>query len=176
MGNLIGGSVIALIVALVAYFALRGDDEVVATPTPVPTVEATATMTPEPTEEPTEEPTATETPEPSATAEPSPTLEAGKSAEPAPIQSVSVEFIDGQNVIVIKAGLPSGCHEPLAQDVSRDGDVFTVTVTNSAPGPDELCTDIFRTYEIQVTIGESLEPGQEYTVLVNGQETTFTAQ
>ena len=177
MGYIFGGSLIALVVALGAYFAFRGDEEVVPTPTPPPTIEASTTPEEEATKEPTNEPAEVETPDDGASAEPSPSpTPDARPSEHAPIESVVVEFIDGQHVIVISAGLPSGCHDPLAQVVTREADVFMVTITNSPPEPGEVCSAEFRTYEVQITIGEALQAGLEYAVRVNDHETTFTAQ
>jgi hypothetical protein len=167
--TLLGGSAIGLVVALGAYFGLRGDEEIVATPTPEPTAVVTPSETPPP--------EASVTTEPSATPEPSPTLAEGRAPEPAPIESVDVGLQDGQHVVVIVAGLPNGCTEPHSQEVTREGNVYTVTILNSVPEDDDaICTEIFRTYEVRVSIGDVLEPGETYTVVVNDQETTFTAQ
>ena len=173
MGTAVGGTLVALVVALGAYFALRGDEEVIATPTPEPS--ATATATPVDTETP--QPSATAEAEPSATPEPSPTVEEGRVPEAAPIESIDVQFEDGQPVVIVVAGLPNGCAEPQSQEVMREGNVYTVTILNSVPADDDVaCTDIFRTYEIRVSIGDVLESGETYTVVANDQETTFTAE
>ena len=174
MGTAVGAMVVALVVAVGAYFALRGDEEVLPAPTPTPTAVPTETATPAPEDTATPEPSATL--EPSATAEPSPILVEGSEPEPAPIESIDVEFEDGQPVLIIVAGLPNSCVEPLSQDVMLEGDVYTVTILNSSPGEDQVCAAVFRTYEIRVSIGDVLESGHTYTVMVNDQETSFTAE
>lgn len=179
MGNLISGSVIALVVALGAYFAFRGDEEVIATPTPEPTVAATQTPAPADTPEATEAPTEAPTEVPTETPEPSPTVEAGRVIEPAPIESVEVvvqRSLPPQYVVMIVATLPTGCDEPHTQDVTREGDTFTITILNSTPEGDAICTLILRTYEVNVNLGASFDAGTTYTVVVNGEETTFTAR
>jgi hypothetical protein len=177
MGTAVGGTLVALVVALVAYFALRGDEEVIATPTPEPSATATATATATPADTETPQPSATAEAEPSATPEPSPTVEEGRVPEAAPIESIDVQYEDGKPVVIIVAGLPNGCAEPQSQEVTLEGTVYTVTILNSVPADDDVvCTDIFRTYEIRVAIGDVLESGETYTVMVNDQETTFTAE
>lgn len=170
--TLMTGSVLALVAGLGAYFGFRGDEEIIPTPTPTATLEATATPEPSGTPEPTLEPT--ETPQP--TTEPSPTLEAGKATDTAPIESVDVTFQDGKPLVTIVAGLPSGCAEPYSQEVMRDGDTFVITILNSVPAdPNTICTAIFGTYEIQVTIGDALTSGQIYLLMVNDDLSRFSA-
>jgi hypothetical protein len=163
------------VVAIGASFAFRGDAELLPAPTPEPTAESTATRTIPPTA--TASPMAT--PQPSATPLPSPTLAAGRRSRPAPIESVKVEVQESlprQYIVVIVAGLPNGCAERYAQDVKREGDVFIITILNSEPIANVPCTLIFRTYEVRVTIADSLQSGRTYTVRVNDQQTTFTAR
>ena len=175
MGTAIGVLVVGLVVALAAYFVMRGDEEVLATPTPVPTVAPTST----PTVQATAPPTGTPAPRASATLQPSPTLPAGRRAVPAPIQSVKVEpgtTSPRTYTVTIVATLPNGCALRYTQDVKREGDVFIVTVLNSEPTGNVPCTAVSSTYEVRVTIGESLQAGRTYTVRVNDKETTFRAQ
>jgi hypothetical protein len=175
MGTAIGVLVVGLVVALAAYFVMRGDEEVLATPTPVPTVAPTST----PTVQATAPPTGTPTPRPSATPQPSPTLAAGRRAVPAPIQSVKVEpgtTSPRTYTVAIVASLPNGCATRYTQDIKREGDVFIVIILNSEPTGNVPCTAVVSTYEVRVTIGESLVAGRTYTVRVNDKETTFRAQ
>jgi hypothetical protein len=169
--------VVGLVVALGAYFAFRGDEQIVPEPTPVPTIAVivTATMPPaSPTTPATAAPTPTRTPTPV----PTPTLPAGRRSVPAPIQSVRVEVLDSPRryLVVAVASLPNGCAMQYAQDVKREGDVFTVTVLNSVPVANTPCTLIARTYEARVTITDSLQAGRTYTVKVNDKQATFAAR
>lgn len=175
MGTAIGVLVVGLVVALAAYFVMRGDEEVLATPTPEPTLAATNT----PALAATVAPAATLAPRPSATPPPSPTLAAGRRAVPAPIQSVKVEAGSGtprQYTVTIAASLPNGCIMKYTQDVKREGDTFVITVLNSEPTAPVRCTSLVTPYEVKVTIGEALVAGRTYTVRVNDKETTFKAQ
>ena len=175
MGTAIGVLVVGLVVALAAYFVMRGDEEVLATPTPVPTVAPTST----PAVQATAPATGTPTPRPSATLQPSPTLPAGRRAVPAPIQSVTVEAVSGtprQYTVTIAASLPNGCVMKYTQDVKREGDTFVITVLNSEPTAPVRCTSVVTPYEVKVTIGEALVAGRTYTVKANDKTTTFRAQ
>ena len=172
--TLVLSSAVGLVVAVGAYFGFRGDEEVVITPTPEPSLTATATPSPDATATPAE--TETATPEPSATPEPTPTLEAGQKPADAPIESVDVTYQDGKPLVTIVAGLPDGCAKPYSQDVVRDGDSFVITILNSVPDKNAICTAIYRTYQIQVSIGDSLDAGQTYVVTANDQKTRFTAR
>lgn len=76
------------------------------------------------------------------------------------------------------AGVPDGCtrfHQAWAE---RQGDRILVTVTNVRPtDPDLVCTMIYGMQPFQIPLGSGLEPGQQYRVIVNGQERlTFTAE
>jgi hypothetical protein len=172
MGTAVGVLVVGVVLAFGAYFAFRGDEEVLPTPTPEPTTPATATATTPPTAT----QTATATPQPSATPAPTPTLPAGRRAEPAPIESLRVEPQAPPYVVVVTAGLPNGCAQPYTHEVSRQGDVFTVRLLNSVPTANVPCTLIYRTYEARVTISATLVAGRAYTVRVNDKQTTFTAR
>ena len=180
MGTVVGVLVVGLIVASVGYFALRGDTEVVATPTPeaTATLVLTATVAPSGTTAPAK-PTATVAASPSPTPVPSPTLPAGRRSEAAPIQSVKVEAGKSkplQYTVIIVASLPNGCAMKYTQDVKREKDVYTVTVLNSAPTGEVRCTSVTSTYEVRVVISDTLEAGKTYTVKVNDKSTTFKAQ
>jgi hypothetical protein len=175
MGTAIGVLAAGLVVALAAYFVMRGDEEVIATPTPVPTVALSSTATVPATAP----PTGTPPPRPSATPPPSPTLATGRRAVPAPIQSVKVEAGSGtprQYTVTIAASLPNGCIMKYTQDVKREGDTFIITVLNSEPTAPVRCTSVVTPYEVKVTIGEALVAGRTYTVKANDKTTTFRAQ
>jgi hypothetical protein len=106
-------------------------------------------------------------------------LPAGRHAEPAPIDGLDIRVAESfppQYFLYVQAGLPSGCAEQYKHEVSRDGDVITVTVLNSFPDGTPVCTMIYGIYELNIPLGSDFESGETYTVLVNDEETTFTAQ
>lgn len=177
MGTVLGTLVVGLVLAFGAYFIFRGDEELLPDPTPVPTVQVVVTAT-MPAASPTGQPTASPTPTRTPTPVPSPTLPAGRRSVPAPIESVRVEVQDSPRryLVVAVGSLPNGCAMQYTQDVKREGDVFTVTVLNSMPAANTLCTQIARTYEVRVTITDSLQPGRSYTIRVNDKQATFTAR
>jgi hypothetical protein len=125
-------------------------------------------------------PTEPETPVTPADPGADPQLPDGRVAEPAPIDGLDVRVAESfppQYFLNVQAGLPSGCAEQYKHEVARDGNVITVTVLNSLPeGTDNVCTAIYGIYELNIALGSDFESGQTYTVLVNDQETTFTAQ
>lgn len=57
--------------------------------------------------------------------------------------------------------------------MSRNGDTFTVTVLNSMPTGDPVCTMICGTYEPRIDLGRDFRPGTTYTVHVSDRTTTF---
>ena len=109
-----------------------------------------------------------------------PQLPPDRVAEAAPIDALDVRIAESfppQYFLHVQAGLPSGCAQQFRHDVERDDDFITVTVLNSFPaGTDNVCTAIYGIYELNIALGSDFEPGVTYTVAVNGQETTFTAQ
>lgn len=103
----------------------------------------------------------------------------GRQTVPAPIDELDVrvaESMPPRYFLHLVAGLPSGCAEPARHDVSRQGDSITVTVLNSMPSGDVMCTMIYGTYELNIDLGTDLSSGRTYTVRVNDRTTTFTAQ
>lgn len=95
---------------------------------------------------------------------------------PAPIDRVEVlirESAPPQVTLKIAAGLPSGCAQRESHSVSRNGDLFTVTVLNSMPRGDQACTMIYGTYELTIALSGEFRPGVTYTVQVNDKTTTF---
>jgi hypothetical protein len=137
-----------------------------------------------PPEEPTvspDQPVST-TPGGSVTTGPSklPELSADRRAVEAPIDGLDVAVLESfppQYMLTAHAGLPNGCAQRYGSEVARDGDVITVTVLNSMPAIQNMaCTMIYGMYEVNLNLGGDFEPGVTYTVKVNDQETTFTAQ
>ena len=107
-------------------------------------------------------------------AEPGPA--AGRLTVPAPIEQVEVvirESAPPQVTLKVTAGLPNGCAQRDSQAVSRSGETFTVTVLNSMPRGDPVCTMIYGTYELSIDLGREFRPGATYTVRVNDKTTTF---
>jgi hypothetical protein len=95
---------------------------------------------------------------------------------PAPIDQVDVlirESNPPQVTLKVMAGLPSGCAQRESHSVSRTGDIFTVSVLNSMPSGNPVCTMIYGTYELDLDLGRDFSPGTTYTVHVNDKTTTF---
>jgi len=109
-----------------------------------------------------------------------PPLPPDRRAVPAPIDGLEILILESfpvQYLLNVQAGLPSGCAEQYKHEVERAGDVITVTVLNSLPtATDIACTAIYGMYELNIDLGSDFESGETYTVLVNDEETTFTAQ
>lgn len=100
----------------------------------------------------------------------------GRVTVPAPIDRVDVlvrESSPPQVTVKVLAGLPSGCAQRGSHSVGRTGDTFIVTVLNSMPKGDPVCTMIYGTYELNVDLGRQFAPGTTYTVQVNDKTTTF---
>lgn len=100
----------------------------------------------------------------------------GRQTVPAPIDQVQVvirESSPPQVTLDVKAGLPSGCAQRESFSVSRTGDTFTVSVLNSMPTGNVICTMIYGTYELNIDLGRDLRPGATYIVHVNDKTTTF---
>lgn len=100
----------------------------------------------------------------------------GRVSVPAPVDQVEIvirESAPPQVAVKITAGLPSGCAQRDSHAVSRSGDTFTVTVLNSMPRGDPVCTMIYGTYELSIDLAGELRPGAIYTVQVNDTVRTF---
>ena len=94
-------------------------------------------------------------------------------AVPAPIDRVEV-FVQGTSASArISAGLPSGCARVDSHSLKRSGDTFTVTVLNSMPNGDPICTMIYGMYDLSIDLGSDLRPGITYTLVVNDKTTAF---
>jgi hypothetical protein len=113
-----------------------------------------------------------------AAASRAPAAPSGRQQIAAPIDQVDVlirESNPPQVTVKIAAGLPSGCAQRDSYSVSRTGDTITVSVLNTMPKDDLLCTAIYGTYELNVDLGSSFTVGTTYTVRVNDKTTTFKA-
>jgi hypothetical protein len=107
---------------------------------------------------------------------PGPSPDAARQTVPAPIDDLQVlirESNPPQITLKVKAGLPSGCAKYDSYSMVRAGDAFTVTVLNSMPLGNPICTMIYGTYELTIDLGEGFVPGTTYTVRVNDKTTTF---
>jgi len=94
----------------------------------------------------------------------------------APIDRMDIVILDSsppQVTLNVMAGLPSGCAQRESHSVTRTGDTFTVSVLNSMPTGNPVCTMIYGTYELNIDLGRDVRPGVTYTVRVNDQTTTF---
>ena len=98
--------------------------------------------------------------------------------EPAPIESVRVVVKDSlEYSLLIVSGLPDGCAKFDGYELNRDGSRIEVTVTNLSPTGAFACLAVYETHEGELPLGSDFTPGEEYTVVVNGQVTeTFKAQ
>lgn len=94
----------------------------------------------------------------------------------APIDGIDVlirESNPPQVSLKVTAGLPSGCARQHSHDVKRQGDTFIVTVLNSMPKGDPICTMIYGTYVLDLDLPGPFAPGATYTVNVNDEVRTF---
>ena len=100
----------------------------------------------------------------------------GRQTVAAPIDKVDVlirESNPPQVTAKISAGLPSGCAKQDSHSVSRAGEVITISVLNSMPKDNLVCTAIYGNYELNVDLGSNFAIGTTYTVRVNDKVTTF---
>lgn len=100
--------------------------------------------------------------------------------ELAPIDALDLmirESFPPQYALTIQSGLPSGCASYDRTEVTREGDVITVEVWNQVVNdPAVSCTMIYGIHQQVVELGTDFTSGVTYTVRVNGEELTFTAQ
>lgn len=120
------------------------------------------------------QPAATPTPTPTGTSTATPgTLSL------APIDEVVVVRSDAETPsywATITSGLPSGCAAFERIDAERTGDSSTISVWNRVTVPASgACTAIYGMVTNRVALTGDFVSGQQYTVVVNGQTTTFTA-
>jgi hypothetical protein len=95
----------------------------------------------------------------------------------APIDGIDVlirESNPPQVTLKVTAGLPSGCARQHSYRLTRSGNTFNVTVLNSMPKGDPICTMIYGAYVLNIDLGGGFTPGTTYTVNVNDEVETFT--
>ena len=92
---------------------------------------------------------------------------------PAPIENIQIlatKSLPPQYTAVITVGLPNACYDSGESEVTRNGTVVFISVTNLAPAdPNAMCAEIYRMVVIHVNLGSDFEPGVEFTVDVNGK-------
>ncbi len=96
----------------------------------------------------------------------------------APIESVEVVRSDSATPsywAVIISGLPSGCAKFERIDAQRFVDAFQMTVWNRTPQTLAPCTAIYGYVTNRVALTGDFIVGRQYSVVVNGQTTTFIA-
>lgn len=96
----------------------------------------------------------------------------------APIESIEVVRSDSATAsywAVITSGLPSGCAKFERIDSTRSGDSFQITVLNRIPQTLTACTAIYGYVTNRVPLTGEFVLGRTYTIVVNGQTTTFVA-
>lgn len=100
----------------------------------------------------------------------------------APIDEASFSVAESsplQYFLRVVSGQPGGCYEFEGYNVSRDGNKVVVSVTNTVPKnlAAMICTAEYRTTESNIALGSDFEPGETYTVIVNGEKVTeFVAE
>lgn len=115
-------------------------------------------------------------PPPNASDLPAPGVPSDRTIVPAPIDELEVlirESWPPQVSLRVMAGLPSGCAQRHSRTVERSGTTITVTVLNSMPKGDVICTMIYGTYELNIDLGTDFVSGTTYTIRVNDKEETF---
>jgi len=110
----------------------------------------------------------------------SPSPDAERSEVRAPIVRVSVRVAESQPPRVfadVISALPDGCTRFSRFSVRRAERTIFVDVFNTRPaGDDVACTMLYGEHESAVPLGSDFEPGQRYTLDVNGTRESFVAQ
>jgi hypothetical protein len=178
---------VAILALAIAVVSADDDDDEDAAAAPSPTATATqlppsaVPTSPPATQGPVQRPDQPVSATPGAPP-PSPTpteLPLDRHPEPAPIDGLEMLILESfppQYMLNVKAGLPSGCAQPLSHRiVGRQGNVIQVEVLNSLPD-NAICTAIYGMYELNINLGSDFTSGQTYIVRVNNEELTFRAQ
>lgn len=94
----------------------------------------------------------------------------------APIESVEAVFLESfplQVQLKVEGYFPDGCTEIESTEVERQGNVFDVTLRTARPA-DVACTEAIEPFEVNIPLDVYGLPAGEYSVDVNGVETSFT--
>ena len=100
---------------------------------------------------------------------------------PAPIETTSIvppAAVGGEYTLEIASGLPSGCAQFNGYEIERKGNDYFVQVTNLLPADQTIaCTTDYRINEGHFSLEGDLNPGETYTVTINGDlAVSFTVQ
>ena len=169
------------VAALTLAIACTGGDE---------PADADATAAPSPPAAAPDTPVTTTPPPAGATDTPAPTPDApgaglplppGTVEELAPIVSVELAIAESfppQYFASIVSAQPNGCTHFSRFELERSGSLLEITVYNTVPEnlAVVLCTAIYGETVSNVVLGIDFEPGETYTLRVNGAEQRFVAQ
>ena len=159
-----------------ATAAPRPDTPIAATPTPPagdPAAPVTTTPLPN---------AGTGTPAPTPAApDADPPLPPGLVEEPARIVSAELAIAESfppQYFVSIVSAQPDGCTRFSRFEVERSGTLIEITVLNTVPERRAvvLCAAIYGETTSNVALGSDFDPGETYTLSVNGAEQRFVAQ
>ena len=126
-----------------------------------------------------------EAPTPTPRPTPSPTPHRVETPTPettevrAPIDDVVVNIAESdppQYFLEITSGLPDACHTFDRVETERSGTEITVTVINRVVTGDVMCAQVYGTETNSVALGTDFDTGVTYTVRVNDETLTFTAE
>ena len=100
---------------------------------------------------------------------------------PAPIVAAELliaESYPPQYFVAVTSAQPNGCHRFSRFEVTRNGTEIEIAVWNTVPKnlAVVLCTAIYGQTETSVALGSDFEPGESYTISVNGEQQSFVAQ
>jgi len=113
-------------------------------------------------------------PAPKQDQDPSEALDIGM----APIHDVSIAFAESfpvQVMVHVEGGLASSCTTVHEVKTERAGNTIRVAITTATP-KDLMCATVYESFEENINLGSDFEPGQTYTVDVNGHTVTFTME
>ena len=98
----------------------------------------------------------------------------------APIEHVEIviaESLPPQYSVHVEFGLANGCIQPGGYAVRQIGNRFEIDVFVLMPtAEDVMCTMEYSVATCSVPLGSGLQPGENYTVDVNGTTVSFTAE
>ena len=105
-------------------------------------------------------------------------LPPGTVEEPAPIVSAELTIAESfppQYFAAIVSAQPNGCTRFSGFELERAGTLIEITVYNTVPEnlAVVLCTAIYGETTSNVALGSDFEPGETYTLRVNGASATY---